>query len=135
MAIALAVIMLAIVAWGVFVEGGATRIIIDGQELTWPFKGAIGAAEMIVASVALFCAAIFLVFVVAGLAFSFWGVLLPQVSSCPGLRCKRRGGPCLQLGGKGEGKGCGEGFLKKCQELRRDLNCFPELNSNRDQMN
>jgi hypothetical protein len=88
MAIALAVIMLAIVAWGVFVEGGATRIIIDGQELTWPFKGAIGAAEMIVASVALFCAAIFLVFVVAGLAFSFWGVLLPQVSSCPGLRSR-----------------------------------------------
>ena len=76
MAIALAVIMLAIVAWGVFVEGGATRIIIDGQELTWPFKGAIGAAEMIVASVALFCAAIFLVFVVAGVGLFVLGCVI-----------------------------------------------------------
>ncbi len=66
MALALAVFMLAIVAWGVFVEGGATRIIINGHELTGPFKGAVGAAGLIVASVALFCAAIFLLFVVAG---------------------------------------------------------------------
>jgi hypothetical protein len=76
MAIALAVVMLAIVAWGVFVEGGATRIIIDGQELTGPFKGAIGAAGMIVASVALFCAAIFLVFVVAGFGLFVLGCVI-----------------------------------------------------------
>jgi hypothetical protein len=76
MAIALAVVMLAIVAWGVFVEGGATRIIINGQELTGPFKGAIGAAGMIVASVALFCAAIFLVFVVAGVGLFVLGCVI-----------------------------------------------------------
>jgi hypothetical protein len=76
MAIALAVVMLAIVAWGVFVEGGATRIIIDGQELTGPFKGAIGAAGMIVASVALFCAAIFLLFVVAGVGLFVLGCVI-----------------------------------------------------------
>ena len=76
MAIALAVVMLAIVAWGVFVEGGATRIIINGQELTGPFKGAISAAGMIVASVALFCAAIFLVFVVAGVGLFVLGCVI-----------------------------------------------------------
>ena len=76
MAIALAVVMLAMVAWGVFVEGGATRIIINGQELTGPFKGAIGAAGMIVASVALFCAAIFLVFVVAGVGLFVLGCVI-----------------------------------------------------------
>jgi len=76
MAIALAVVMLAIVAWGVFVEGGATRIIINGQELTGPFKGAIGAAGLIVGSVALFCGAIFLLFVVAGVGlFVLGGVI------------------------------------------------------------
>ena len=76
MAIALAVVMLAIVAWGVFVEGGATRIIINGQELTGPFKGAIGAVGLIVASVALFCAAIFLVFVVAGVGLFVLGCVI-----------------------------------------------------------
>jgi len=44
LAIALALIMLVIVAWGLFVEGGATKIIINGQELTGPLKGAVGAA-------------------------------------------------------------------------------------------
>lgn len=76
MAIALAVVMLAMVAWGVFVEGGATRIMINGHELTGPFKGAVGAAGLIVASVALFCAAIFLVFVVAGAGLFILGCVL-----------------------------------------------------------
>src|ERR1700693_3653143 len=76
MAIALAVGMLAMVAWGVFVEGGATRIVINGQELTGPFKGAVGAAGLVVASVALFCAAIFLVFVVAGAGLLVLGCVI-----------------------------------------------------------
>lgn len=65
-AIVLALIMLGIVAWGLFVEGGATRIVVNGQELTGPLKGAVGAAGLIIALIALFCAAIFLVFVFAG---------------------------------------------------------------------
>ncbi len=73
LAVALALIMLALVAWGVLVEGGATRIIINGHELTGPFKGAVGAAGLVVASVALFCAAIFLVFVVAGVGLFILG--------------------------------------------------------------
>ena len=76
-AIALALIMLVIVAWGLFVEGGATKIIINGQELTGPLKGAVGAAGLIVASIALFCAAIFLVFVFAGIGiFVLGGVVV-----------------------------------------------------------
>ncbi len=76
MAIVLALVMLAVVAWGVFVEGGATRIVINGHELTGPFKGAVGAAGMIVAAVALFCAAIFLVFVVAGVGIFVLGCFI-----------------------------------------------------------
>ncbi len=73
LAVALALIMLALFAWGVFVEGGATRIIVNGHELTGPFKGAVGAAGVVVASVALFCAAIVLVFVVAGVGLFILG--------------------------------------------------------------
>ncbi|HEY6874391.1 MAG TPA: hypothetical protein VI298_16820 [Geobacteraceae bacterium] len=76
MAIALVVFMLAIVAWGVFVEGGATRIIINGHELAGPFKGAVGAAGLLVASVAFFCAAIFLLFVVAGAGLFVLGCVI-----------------------------------------------------------
>jgi hypothetical protein len=76
-AIVLALIMLGIVAWGLFVEGGATKIIINGEELTGPLKGAVGAAGLIVAAVALFCAAIFLVFVFAGIGvFLLGGVVV-----------------------------------------------------------
>ena len=76
LAIALAILMLAVVAWGVFVEGGATRIIINGEELTGPLKGTIGAAGLIVASVALFCAAILLVFVLAGVGLVALGFVI-----------------------------------------------------------
>jgi hypothetical protein len=76
-AIALALIMLIIVAWGLFVEGGATKIIINGEELTGPLKGAVGAAGLIIASIALFCAAILLVFVFAGIGiFMLGGVVV-----------------------------------------------------------
>ena len=76
LAIALALIMLVIVAWGLFVEGGATKIIINGQELTGPLKGAVGAAGLIVALIALFCAGIFLVFVFAGVGIIVLGCVM-----------------------------------------------------------
>jgi hypothetical protein len=75
-AIALALIMLAIVAWGLLLEGGATSIVINGHELTTPLKGIVGVAGLIVASIALFCAAIFLVFVFAGLGLFVLGCVL-----------------------------------------------------------
>jgi hypothetical protein len=76
-AIALAFAMLVIVAWGLFFEAGSTRIIIDGQELTGPLKGTIGAAGLIVGLIALFCAAIVLLFVFAGIGvFILGGVIV-----------------------------------------------------------
>ena len=75
-ALVLALIMLALVAWGMFFEAGATRIVIDGQELTGPLKGAIGAAGFIVGLIALFCAAILLLFVFAGIGIYILGCVL-----------------------------------------------------------
>ena len=72
-AIVLALMMLAIVIWGLFFMGDATRIIINGQELTGPFKGAIGLAGLAVAGVAFFCAAILLLFVFAGVGIIVLG--------------------------------------------------------------
>jgi hypothetical protein len=75
-AVVLALIMLALVAWGLLVEGGSTKIIINGQELTGPLKGAIGAGGLIVATIALFCAAILLAFVFAGIGLFVLGCLI-----------------------------------------------------------
>jgi hypothetical protein len=66
LAIALAILMLAIVAWGLFFENHAITIVINGQQVTGPLKGAIGAGGLVVALIALFCAATLLVFVFAG---------------------------------------------------------------------
>jgi hypothetical protein len=67
LAIALAVLMLAIVAWGLFLESNAITIVINGQPVTGPLKDAIGMGGLIVALIALFCAATLLVFVFAGI--------------------------------------------------------------------
>ncbi|MCG6932745.1 MAG: hypothetical protein LJE57_03810 [Gallionella sp.] len=76
-AIVLAILMLAVVAWGLFFEAGSTRIIINGQELIGPLKGAVGAAGLVVGLIALFCAAIFMLFVFAGIGiFIIGGVIV-----------------------------------------------------------
>jgi len=82
LAIALAVLMLAIVAWGLFLESNAVTIVINGQQVTGPLKGVIGVGGLVVALIALFCAAILLVFVFAGICvivlgcFVFVGMIL-----------------------------------------------------------
>ncbi|HUW76179.1 MAG TPA: hypothetical protein VMV70_05820 [Gallionella sp.] len=75
-AIVLAIVMLAIVAWGLFFEAGSTSIIINGHELIGPLQGAIGAAGLIIGLTALFCAAIFLLFVFAGIGIFILGVVI-----------------------------------------------------------
>ena len=76
-AIVLAIAMLAIVAWGLLFEAGSTQIIINGHELIGPLKGAVGAAGLVVGLIALFCAAIFLLFVFAGIGiFIIGGVIV-----------------------------------------------------------
>jgi hypothetical protein len=74
--IALAIAMLILVAWGLFFEAGSTRIIINGQEIVGLLKGTIGAAGLIVGMIALFCAAIFLLFVFAGIGIFILGVVI-----------------------------------------------------------
>jgi hypothetical protein len=73
LAVLLAVFMLAVIIWGLFFEGNTTRIIVNGQELSGPFQGAIGLAGLVVAWVAFFCAAILLLFVFAGIGIFVLG--------------------------------------------------------------
>jgi hypothetical protein len=75
-AIVLALAMLVIVAWGLFFEAGSTRIIINGRELVGPLNGTIGAAGLIIGLIALFCAAIFLLFVLAGIGIFILGCVI-----------------------------------------------------------
>jgi hypothetical protein len=75
-AIVLAFVMLAFVAWGLLFETGSTRIIINGQELVEPLSGTVGAAGFIIGLTALFCAAIFLLFVFAGIGVFILGAMI-----------------------------------------------------------
>jgi hypothetical protein len=76
LAIVLAISMLALVVWGLFFENNATTIVINGQQVTGPLKGAIGAGGMVVALIGLFCVAILSVFVFAGLGIIILGGLI-----------------------------------------------------------
>ena len=84
LAIALAVIMLAIVVWALFFGSNFLTIVIDGQELTGPVIGANGVGGLIVALIALLCAAILLLFVLAGIGViilgSFVGITIIAVT-------------------------------------------------------
>lgn len=75
-AMALAVLMLAIVAWGLLLERHAVTIVINGQEVTGPLTDAIGAGGLLVALIALLCAATLLVFVVAGIGVLVLGCMI-----------------------------------------------------------
>lgn len=72
-ALILALTMLAIVIWGLFFEAGSTTIIINGHQLTGPLQGTVGAAGLVVGLIALFCAAILLLFVFAGIGILVLG--------------------------------------------------------------
>jgi hypothetical protein len=84
LAIALAVIMLAIVVWALFFGSNFLRIVIDGHELTGPLIGANEVGGLIVALIALLCAAILLLFVLAGIGViilgSFVGITIVVVT-------------------------------------------------------
>ena len=76
LAIALAVLMLVIVAWALFAESNAVTIVINGQEVAGPLKGAIGIGGLVVALIALVCAAILLAFVFAGIGVIVLGLVV-----------------------------------------------------------
>lgn len=73
LAIILALSMLAFVVWGLFFENNAITIAINGEQVTGPLEGAVGAGGMVVALVALFCVATLMVFVFAGLGIIVLG--------------------------------------------------------------
>ena len=73
LAIALAVLMLVIVAWGLLLEHNVVTIVINGQQMTGPLKDAIGVGGLVVALIALLCAATLLVFVFAGIGIIVLG--------------------------------------------------------------
>lgn len=82
LAIALAIVMAIIVVWGLSLESNVVTVIVNGQQVTGPMNGAIGVGGLVVAAIALFCAATFLVFVFAGVGlvilgfFVFFGVIM-----------------------------------------------------------
>jgi hypothetical protein len=76
LAIALAVLMLVIVGWALFAEGNAVTIVVNGQEVSGPLKGAIGIGGLVVALIALGCAAILLAFVFAGIGVIVLGLVV-----------------------------------------------------------
>ena len=76
LAIALAVLMLVIVGWALFAESNAVTIVINGQEVSGPLKGAIGIGGLVVALIALVCAAILLAFVFAGIGVIVLGLVV-----------------------------------------------------------
>lgn len=75
-ALVLVVLLLTLVVWGLFFENSAITIVVNGEQITGPLKGAIGAGGLIVALVALFCAATLLVFVFTGTSMLLLGAVL-----------------------------------------------------------
>jgi hypothetical protein len=68
--------MLVIVGWALFAEGNAVTIVVNGQEVSGPLKGAIGIGGLVVALIALVCAAILLAFVFAGIGVIALGLVV-----------------------------------------------------------
>ena len=74
LAVLLAVVMVGLLAWHVVGPEDVVSIRINGQELTGPFDAVVGVWGLIVAAVTLFCVAILLAFVFAGVALLLLGV-------------------------------------------------------------
>jgi hypothetical protein len=86
LAIALAILMLAVAAWALLMERSNVSIVIDGRQVAGPLVGTLEARGLILALIALFCAATFLVFVFAGIwlivlaSFVFIGMIVAGVA-------------------------------------------------------
>src|SRR2546426_10225620 len=76
LAIALAVLMLVIVGWALLAGSNAVTIVINGQEVTGPLKGAIGIGGVGGALVAAVCAAVLLAVVFAGVGGIVLGLVV-----------------------------------------------------------
>ncbi|MGB7948503.1 MAG: hypothetical protein WCH75_12540 [Candidatus Binatia bacterium] len=67
LAIVLTVLMLMIAGWALLMERSTVSIVIDGRQVAGPLVGTLEAKGLILALVALFCAATFMLFVFAGI--------------------------------------------------------------------
>ena len=74
-AIALVILLLALIGWVMF-QSSDISIIVNGQKLVGPAKFAAEGWGLLVAIVALFCAAILLTFVFAGIGLLVLGALV-----------------------------------------------------------
>ena len=75
LAIILAVLMVGILAWALLGASDVVSITINGREITGPFNAIVSVWKLILAVVILFCVAILLAFVFAGVALIVLGVL------------------------------------------------------------
>jgi len=74
LALVLVLLMSLICAWGLMSSG--VSITINGEEIEGPLKAVVGAWELLIATVVLFCVAILLAFVFAGVGLLILGVLI-----------------------------------------------------------
>jgi len=75
LALVLAIFMIVFLAWALFLGGDVVSITINGREITGPFAPLIGAWSFILTLVILFCIAILLAFVLAGVGLIILGII------------------------------------------------------------
>jgi len=76
LAITLTVVLLILIAWALLVQSNSFSIVVNGEPVTGPLKGAVGAAGLVAALIASFCAAIILLIVYAGAGIIVLGCLI-----------------------------------------------------------
>jgi hypothetical protein len=69
-------LLLAVAAWFIVFPGDSFHIVVDGEPVTGPMRGAVGVSGIVVGAIALLCAAIVMVFVVAGIGVIVVGLLV-----------------------------------------------------------
>jgi hypothetical protein len=74
-ALALVLVLVALLAWVVY-RGSDITIMVDGEQLSGPLEFAAKSWGLLVAVVVLFCAAILLIFVFAGIGLIMLGALV-----------------------------------------------------------
>lgn len=78
-AVVIAILMLAVVLWGLFFENSSTMIVINGQEIEGPLKGVLGAGGLVVTLIALISLAIILALAFAGTGIIIVGCIIVAI--------------------------------------------------------
>ena len=74
-ALILVILLIGLLAWGL-IQSGNVSLSVNGQEITGPMKAIASGWGILVAAVVLFCVAILLAFVLAGVALAVLGVFV-----------------------------------------------------------